>query len=61
MAAINTEKIFSILDKGDIQEQIKAFHEIKEHISKNVSLAQQQAEDKANELQNTLQKINGNY
>jgi Skp family chaperone for outer membrane proteins len=59
MASINTEKILKELDKGSILEQVDAFNSIKDHVAKNIEKAQQEAEEKANHLQNTFNRITG--
>lgn len=51
-------KILPIIDKYSIEEQIKIFSDIKEHVANNISNAQKAAEEHANSLQSTLDKIN---
>lgn len=55
---INTEKILKELSKGTVDEQIEAFKAIKEAITKSVQEEQQQLEQKANNLQTTLDRLN---
>ncbi len=56
---INLEKIRKEIDKSEsIEETIKAYYELKQYISTLVEAAQKTAEEKANELQGTLDKIN---
>lgn len=54
-----TEKTKASIDKLTIDEQIAFFNEIKGHVSANLAEAQREAEDKANELQLTLNRLNG--
>jgi hypothetical protein len=60
MSKINTEKIKNELAKGDIEEQIKAFFELKDFVSQLILAEQKIKEQAANELQNTYDRINNN-
>lgn len=60
MSKINTEKIKNELSKGDIEEQIKAFFELKDFVSQLILAEQKIKEQAANELQNTYDRINNN-
>ena len=56
---INIQRIFELIDKGDIKDKINAFAKIKEHISKAIEEEQKRTEQEANDLQQTLDSING--
>lgn len=58
--AINIEKIKTELSKGNTDEQHDAYLQIKDFISDELNQAQQKADERANELQNKINKINGN-
>jgi hypothetical protein len=60
MSKINTEKIKNELAKGNIDEQIAAFFELKDFISQLILAEQKIKEQAANELQNTYDRINNN-
>lgn len=57
---INIDSIKKQIVKGDIDEQITAFNQIKSFITENLQAHQKQAEEKANDLQNKIDRINGN-
>lgn len=54
---INTEKIKKELSKGDIGELVLAFYEVKTFVAELVEAAQKQADEKASQLQTTLERI----
>lgn len=61
MAKINIDKIYNEISKGEtIDEKIQAYYDIKNFVAQLVTAEQQIVESKANELQNTLDRINGN-
>jgi hypothetical protein len=60
MSKINTEKIKNELSKGEIEEQIKSFFEIKDFVSQLILAEQKIKEEAASNLQNTYDRINNN-
>ena len=55
---INTERILKELSKGEVGEQVAAYKVIKEYVALNVKQEQELTEMKANELQQTYDRIN---
>jgi hypothetical protein len=53
------EKIVAIFDKIDLDDAIKVFNDLKAHLSGKISTRQKELEDKASDLQSTLDRING--
>jgi hypothetical protein len=59
MATINLSKLEKELSKGSTEEQITAFHWVKSFVTLKVLEQQKLLEEKANELQQTLENIKG--
>lgn len=57
MSKISIEKIKKELDKGTVDEVIAAFREVKNIVAEKVELAQREADEKANQLQQQLENI----
>jgi len=54
---INIEKIKKELSKGDVDEVTDDFFELKKFTAELVEAAQKQADEKASQLQTTLERI----
>lgn len=61
MANYNEQKIFSELGKLTPNELYIAFQKIKEFVQQSLEAEQKIVEDKANELQSKIDKLNNNY
>ncbi len=61
MANYNEQKIFSELGKLTPNELYIAFQKIKEFVQKSLEAEQKIVEEKANELQSKIDKLNGSY
>ena len=61
MANYNEQKIFSELGKLTPNELYIAFQKIKEFVQQSLEAEQKIVEEKANELQSKINKLNGNY
>lgn len=59
MSKINLEKIEKEISKGSISEQIAVYNWIKSFVTLKVMESQKDLEEKANQLQQTLDSING--
>lgn len=59
MGHISLNKIEKELSKGSVSDQVAAYNWIKSFITLKVMEHQKQLEEKANELQQTLDSING--
>jgi len=59
MASINLDKIEKELSKGTVAEQIAAYDWVKSFVTLKVMEHQKELAEKANELQLTLDSING--
>lgn len=59
MAIINFSKIEKELSKGSIQDQISAYHWVKSFVTGKILEQQKELEEKANQLQQTIENING--
>ena len=58
--AINIDKIVKELSKGNPDELLAAFNEIKSFVTLEVQEERERLQDKASELQSSIDKINGN-
>lgn len=58
--SINVEKIKKELEKGNPDEQYSAFQEIKDFVQLNLAEEQRILDEKSNELQSKIQRLNGN-
>ena len=61
MANYNEQKIFSELGKLTPNELYVAFQKIKEFVQQSLEAEQKITEEKANELQSKIDKLNNNY
>ena len=61
MANYNEQKIFSELGKLTPNELYIAFQKIKEFVQQSLEAEQKIVEEKANELQSKIDKLNNNY
>ena len=61
MANYNEQKIFSELGKLAPNELYIAFQKIKEFVQQSLEAEQKIVEEKANELQSKIDKLNGSY
>ena len=61
MANYNEQKIFSELGKLTPNELYIAFQKIKEFVQQSLEAEQKIVEEKANELQSKIGKLNGSY
>ncbi len=61
MANYNEQKIFSELGKLTPNELYIAFQKIKEFVQQSLEAEQKIVEEKANELQSKIDKLNGSY
>lgn len=59
MPIIKTEKILKELEKGSVDEMIEVFNQIKSFVTEQVQKEQQALEAKSDQLQSTLNRING--
>lgn len=57
---INTDKIKKELEKGNPDEQYTAFQEIKDFVQLNLAEEQRILDEKSNEIQSKIDRINGN-
>lgn len=58
--SINVEKIKKELEKGNPDEQYTAFQEIKDFVQLNLAEEQRILDEKSNEIQSKIDRINGN-
>lgn len=61
MANYNEQKIFSELGKLTPNELYIAFQKIKEFVQQSLEAEQKIVEEKANELQSKIDRLNGSY
>jgi TolA-binding protein len=60
--SIKIDKIYSELSKGNPEEQYEAYLLVKDFVQKSLSAQQKEVEEKANELQNKIERLSGtNY
>ena len=60
--SIKIDKIYSELSKGNFEEQYEAYLLVKDFVQKSLSAKQKEVEEKANELQNKIDRLSGtNY
>lgn len=57
--AINSDKILKELSKGTTEEQVAAYHLVKDAVTQSLADAQKKAEETASQLQSTIDRING--
>lgn len=57
---IKIDKIYSELSKGTPEEQYEAYLLIKDFVQKSLAAQQKEVEEKANELQNKIDRLLGN-
>jgi Skp family chaperone for outer membrane proteins len=57
---INLDKIYKELSKGNADEQYDAYQNIKNFIQKSIEQQQKDLEEKSNQLQSKIDRINGN-
>lgn len=57
---INTDKILKELEKGTPEEQYESYLLIKDFVQKSLAAQQKEVEEKANELQNKIDRLLGN-
>ena len=57
--AINLSKILKELEKGNVDEQREVFNQIKSFVTENAQKEQQALEEKANDLQQFVDRNNG--
>ena len=58
MPKINIEKITKELSKGNADEQHDAYLKVKDFVAATMAAAQKEADEKANELQSKIDKLN---
>ena len=59
---IKIDKIYPELSKGTPEEQYEAYLLIKDFVQKSLAAQQKEVEEKANELQNKIERLSGtNY
>ena len=56
---INVEKIKKEFSKGDVQQQIEAFNELKGFVTTSLINKQKELEEKSSDLQSVIDKIQG--
>ena len=56
---INVEKLKKELSKGDVQQQIEAFNELKDFVTTSLINKQKELEEKSSDLQSVIDKIQG--
>ena len=56
---INVEKIKKEFSKGDVQQQIDAFNELKGFVTTSLINKQKELEEKSSDLQSVIDKIQG--
>lgn len=56
---INLEKIKKEFSKGDVQQQIEAFNELKGFVTTSLINKQKELEEKSSDLQSVIDKIQG--
>jgi hypothetical protein len=56
---INVEKLKKELSKGDVQQQIEAFNELKAFVTTSLINKQKELEEKSSDLQSVIDKIQG--
>ena len=57
---IKIDKIYSELAKGTPEEQYESYLLIKDFVQKSLAAQQKEVEEKANELQNKIDRLLGN-
>lgn len=61
MSEVKLDKVYAVLDKLKTSEDISAaYQNIKDFLTKKLTVLQQDAQEKASKIQNQLEKINGN-
>lgn len=61
MSEVKLDKVYAVLDKLKTSEDISAaYQNIKDFLTKKLTTLQQDAQEKASNIQNQLEKINGN-
>lgn len=61
MSEVKLDKVYAVLDKLKTSEDISAaYQNIKDFLTKKLTVLQQDAQEKASNIQNQLEKINGN-
>lgn len=56
---INIEKVKKEFSKGDVQQQIEAFNELKGFVTASLINKQKELEEKSSDLQGIIEKIQG--
>lgn len=56
---INVEKIKKEFSKGDVQQQIDAFNELKGFVTTSLINKQKELEEKSSDLQSVIDRIQG--
>lgn len=56
---INIEKIKKEFSKGDVQQQIEAFNELKGFVTTSLINAQKEFDEKSSSLQSVIDRIKG--
>ena len=56
---INVEKLKKELSKGDVNQQIDAFNELKSFVTTSLINKQKELEEKSSDLQSVIDKIQG--
>lgn len=61
MSDVKLDKVYAVLDKLKTPEDISAaYQNIKDFLTKKLTVLQQDAQEKASNIQNQLERINGN-
>ena len=56
---INLEKVKKEFSKGDVQQQIEAFNELKGFVTTSLINKQKELEEKSSDLQSVIDRIQG--
>ena len=61
MSEVKLDKVYAVLDKLKTSEDISAaYQNIKDFLTKKLTTLQHDAQEKASNIQNQLERINGN-